>query len=56
MLDTEKMRREREETRRKERVRDSLSLRGVPPEETLRIMFELCAFTQELRRAANENV
>lgn len=45
-----------EEIRWKERVRDALSLREKSPQETLKMMFELCEFTQKLRRAVNEEI
>ncbi|MBU7009075.1 MAG: hypothetical protein HXS46_00175 [Theionarchaea archaeon] len=50
------LRKKVEEIRWKEEVRDALSLKGKSPQETLRMMFELCEFTQKLRRAANEKV
>lgn len=52
----EELRKRVEETRWKERVRDARSLRNKSPQETLEMLFELCEFTQELRRAADENL
>lgn len=50
----EDVRKKSEEIRWKENVRDSISLRNKSPQETLKMMFELCEFTQKLRRAVNE--
>lgn len=52
----EELRKKVEETRWKEMVRDATSLRDKSPQETLKMMFELCEFTQKLRRAANEGL
>ena len=52
----EELRKRVEEIRWQQGVRDALSLRGKSPQETLKMMFELCEFTQKLRRAANEKV
>jgi len=52
----EELRKKIEEIRWKESVRDAISLREKSPQETLKMMFELCEFTQKLRRAANEKV
>jgi hypothetical protein len=52
----EELRKRVEETRWREHVRDARSLRGKSPQETLKMMFELCEFTQKLRRAANEKI
>jgi hypothetical protein len=52
----EELRKRVEETRWREEVRDARSLRGKNPQETLKMMFELCEFTQKLRRAANERI
>jgi hypothetical protein len=38
----EELRNRVEETRWQQGVRDALSLRGKSPEETLKMMFELC--------------
>ena len=52
----EELRKRVEETRWREGVRDAVSLKGKSPQETLKMMFELCEFTQKLRRAANEEI
>jgi hypothetical protein len=52
----EALRKRVEETRWKEGVRNAISLRGKSPQKTLKMMFELCEFTQNLRRAANEKI
>lgn len=52
----EELRKKVEETRWKEMVRDAISLRNKSPQETLKMMFELCEFTQKLRRAVNEKL
>lgn len=52
--DKGKMRKKVEEVRQKESVRDAIFLREKTPQETLKMMFELCEFTQNLRRAVNE--
>jgi hypothetical protein len=56
MHSNREIRKKVEETRWKEEIRDALSLRKRSPQETLRMMFELCEFTQKLRRAADENL
>lgn len=52
----EELRKKVKETRWREQVRDAKSLRGKSPQETLKIMFELCEFTQKLRRAVDEKI
>ncbi len=52
----EELRKRVEEIRWRENARDALSLRGKSPQETLKMMFELCEFTQKLRRAVNEKI
>ncbi|MGC1121559.1 MAG: hypothetical protein WBA22_10750 [Candidatus Methanofastidiosia archaeon] len=56
MCNKQEVRKKVEETRWREEIRDALSLRKRSPQETLRMMFELCEFTQKVRRAANENL
>jgi hypothetical protein len=56
VFNKEELRKHVEETRWREHVRDALSLRGKSPQETLKMMFELCEFTQKLRRAVNEKI
>lgn len=51
----EELREKVEEIRWRERMRDARSLRNKSPQETLEMLFELCEFTEELRRAADEN-
>ena len=50
----EELRKKVEETRWKEMVRDATSLRDKSPQETLKMMVELCEFTQKLRKAAKK--
>jgi len=38
------------EERESEWIRDSVMLRAKKPEDTLRILFDLCEFTQKLAR------
>jgi hypothetical protein len=45
-----------EETRWKEWMRDAVSLRNKTPQETLKMMFELCEFTQKLKGVTNEKL
>ena len=52
----EKLRKKVEETRWKEMVRDATLLREKSPQETLKMMFELCEFTQKIRGTVNEKL
>ena len=52
----EELRKKVEETRWKEMVRDAISLREKSHQETLKMMFELCEFTQKIGRAVNEKL
>ena len=45
-----------EETRWKEWMRDAVFLRNKTPQETLKMMFELCEFTQKLKGVTNEKL
>ena len=45
-----------EEIRWKEWMRDAVSLRNKTPQETLKMMFELCEFTQKLKGVTNEKL
>jgi hypothetical protein len=50
----QELRKKVEEARCKERMKEAYSLKDKSPSEKLKMMFELCEFTQKLRRAANE--
>jgi hypothetical protein len=56
MYNNQEIRKKVEETRRREEIRDALSLQKRSPQETLKMMFELCEFTQKVRRAADGNL
>lgn len=55
-LTKQELRKKVKETRSKERMKEAYSLKDKSPSEKLKMMFELCEFTQKLRRAANEEI
>lgn len=56
MYNKKELRKKVEEIRWKEMVRDATSLSDKSPQETLKMMFELCEFIQEVRRTAYEKL
>ncbi|MFQ6063835.1 MAG: hypothetical protein ACE5J9_11795 [Methanosarcinales archaeon] len=55
-MNKEEFRKRIKEIREKEWIRDALLLRNKKPEETLKIMFDLCEFAAKINKVKNENL
>jgi hypothetical protein len=55
-LTKQELRKKVKEARCNKRMKEAYSLKDKPPSEKLKMMFELCEFTQKLRRFANEEI